>query len=165
MQIEKRLGTVETNDRYAHIDAVEGVLKLYSVQLGGNGFIDFYWERHVNFRESRELAGYSDHGNPYYRTRRERHVSYSGHAVAVRLVRHQPNQKDKGRNDHDGASRKESGRSSNNRSGTYETAAQRKKRFCDVLGLPVVFNNDQIKKAYRARMAEYHPDRVHGLGV
>ena len=38
--------------------------------------------------------------------------------------------------------------------------AQREERYCKILGLRGKVTNEEIKKAYRKRIAEYHPDKV-----
>ena len=41
--------------------------------------------------------------------------------------------------------------------------AQREKHFCQVLGIQGKVTGEQIKKAYRKRIAEYHPDKVQNM--
>ncbi len=38
--------------------------------------------------------------------------------------------------------------------------AQREERYCKILGLRGKVTDEGIKKAYRKRIAEYHPDKV-----
>ena len=40
---------------------------------------------------------------------------------------------------------------------------QREKRFREVLGIQGKVTGEQIKKAYRRRIAEYHPDKVQNM--
>jgi preprotein translocase subunit Sec63 len=40
---------------------------------------------------------------------------------------------------------------------------QREKRFHEVLGIQGKVTGEQIKKAYRRRIAEYHPDKVQNM--
>ena len=45
------------------------------------------------------------------------------------------------------------------------TNRQRPPAWYEVLGVRPSASADEVKKAYRERIREYHPDRVQGLGV
>ncbi len=90
----KKLGRVEyTGEKCDEPYQVETYLKLYSAQLGGNGFIKYYWEKHIERESERVVAGYGHKGNPYYRTEHTTTVWFTGYATAVRVApMHQPKQ-------------------------------------------------------------------------
>ena len=72
----KTLGFVEyVGDACRNPAAVEKMLKRYSAQLGGNGFVKYYWEKN----EESVVAGYSHNNNPYYKTNH----TFTGYATAV----------------------------------------------------------------------------------
>ena len=62
---------------------VEEYLKLYSAQLGGHGFKDFFWQKHEQKHAEKVLAGYSDNNNPYYQTKYWTERWFTGYATAV----------------------------------------------------------------------------------
>ena len=85
-RIVKSLGRIDYKGTACSEPAeVEKSLKLYSVQLGGNGFIKFYWEKHVKQNSRSVLAGYSKNGNPYYKTEYNSKKWFTGYATAVIL--------------------------------------------------------------------------------
>lgn len=145
------LGTVRSEYATASISAVEDQLKWHSAQLGGNAFIDFIWERHVDFEEERYVAGYGPKGNPYHRTRRQKVITYSGRATAVRV-----------------AAVSKSGGSSQRQEGTRsrsESMSERIMRYRVMLNLGADFTQHELTQAYRSLIMQYHPDRVAGLGA
>jgi hypothetical protein len=72
----KSLGRVEYQGTECSEPAwVEEFLKRYSVQLGGNAFVKYYWDKH----SERVIEGYGPRGNPYYKTRNW----FTGYATAV----------------------------------------------------------------------------------
>lgn len=80
----KELGKVKVSgDTCKNSEEVENKLKIYSIQKGGNGFINFWWDPHFYQVSEDYLAGYSNNGNPYYKTRYYRKQWYTGHATAV----------------------------------------------------------------------------------
>jgi len=62
---------------------VEDILKKYCVQMGGNGFIKFFWDKKIEFIENTYIAGYGKKGNPYYKTERRTEAYFVGHAESV----------------------------------------------------------------------------------
>lgn len=64
---------------------VETILRKYSAQVGGNGYINFYWEKHKERYAESVLAGYSRNDNPYYRTEYSTTFWFTGYATAVSL--------------------------------------------------------------------------------
>lgn len=144
------LGTIRSEYATASISAVEDQLKWHSAQLGGNAFTDFIWERHVDFEEERYVAGYGPKGNPYHRTRRQKVVTYTGRATAVRV-----------------AAITGSGGSSQRQEGTRphsESMSERIGRYRAMLNLGADFTQHELTQAYRRLMKQYHPDRVACLG-
>jgi len=80
----KSLGRVEYKGTSCENPAeVEEYLKLYSAQLGGNGFIKFFWQKHEKRHAKKVLAGYSKNDNPYYRTEYWTERWFTGYATAV----------------------------------------------------------------------------------
>lgn len=80
----KALGRIEYQNRSCLVPAeLEECLKLYSVQLGGNGFVKFYYEKNEERHSNSVLAGYSVNGNPYYRTEYSTKRWFTGYATAV----------------------------------------------------------------------------------
>ena len=57
--------------------------KIYSIQKGGNAFINFWYDRHFYKDSKTYIAGYSDNGNPYYKTHYYSKQWYTGYATAV----------------------------------------------------------------------------------
>lgn len=47
---------------------------------------------------------------------------------------------------------------------TEQKASKPQNSPYEVLGLPTNATQEEIEKAYRVKIKEYHPDRVHGLG-
>lgn len=66
------------------------MLKIIATQVGGNGYIKYYWEKHGDRKSEKVLKGYSENGNPYYGTRTTEVKWFTGYATAV-LV--EPNKK------------------------------------------------------------------------
>lgn len=65
---------------------VEQRLRLYAVQMGGNAFVRFFWQKNEDHKPESYLAGHSVNGNPYYRTRTTVSRWYTGSAEAVVVV-------------------------------------------------------------------------------
>jgi hypothetical protein len=81
---------IEENGQMSSTEDVANRLKLYSAQVGGNGYVDFYWERHEERYSNEYVAGYGPKGNPYYRTQYFKDVWYTGYATAVYVDRSSP---------------------------------------------------------------------------
>ena len=84
----KVLGHVSyKGDNCAEPAEVKEILKLYSCQLGGNAFIDFFWKKHEERNAERVLAGHSENNNPYYRTEYTINTWFTGSATAVLVAK------------------------------------------------------------------------------
>ncbi len=81
----ERIRWIETPLTLKSVEEVEQIIQLYTAQVGGNAFIEFHWDRHVTRHDERYQAGVGPNGNPYYRTRTEGEVTFSGKAVAVKV--------------------------------------------------------------------------------
>jgi hypothetical protein len=80
----KTLKRVEYNGRQCSDPLqIENLLKKYSVQLGGNGYVKSYWEKHSERHSHSVLAGFSKNNNPYYRTEYTSEIWFTGYATAV----------------------------------------------------------------------------------
>ncbi len=64
-------------------EQVEEWLKLYTVQLGGNAFVKYFYDKHEEHHSDDVLAGHSPRGNPYYKTEYRVEKWYTGYATAV----------------------------------------------------------------------------------
>jgi hypothetical protein len=146
-RILKSLGRIEEHGRMNDPDAVAKNLRLYAAQKGGNGYIQFFWERHQERHAEEYVAGYGPKGNPYYRTTYHTDVWYTGYATAVLAER--PSQA-KTNKANDGA------RASNR--------PKTENEYARVLGLKGKVTREEIRKKYRDLAKQYHPDRVADLG-
>jgi hypothetical protein len=80
----KTLGRIEYKGTLCLDPAqLEERLKIYSVQLGGNGFVKLYYEKNEKRHQNRVIAGYSNNNNPYYRTEYTIERWFTGYATAV----------------------------------------------------------------------------------
>ncbi len=145
-RIIKELKLIRTDDEYDDPARVEEALKWHCLQIGSNGIIKFFWDKHIRYHEEEYVAGYGKNGNPYHRTRRWTTADYSGHAVAVIAESTSPSVNTK--------RPKEEKR----------TAQTSEADYWDILGLSGNVTKDDIRKAYRKAMSEYHPDKVASLG-
>lgn len=82
-RIAKEIGLVRCESHCDDPGRVEHFLQWNAAQVGGNGFIKLFWDKHIEHHEEEYVAGYSHKGNPYYRTRHYTTQYYTGHAVAV----------------------------------------------------------------------------------
>ena len=80
--IVKTLGLVEY-DYCRNPNELEEVLKNHTVQLGGNGFIKFFWNKEIEKSSEKVIAGYSKNNNPYYKTEYSTKTYFIGSAMAV----------------------------------------------------------------------------------
>jgi len=143
----KTLGRIEENGGMKDPDAVAKKLKLYATQKGGNGYIQFFWERHQERYGEECVAGYGPKGNPYYRTTYHTDVWYTGYATAIWAER--PSQ-DKANKTNDGAGASSRPKTEN--------------EYARILGLRGKVTREEIRQRYRALAKQYHPDRVADLG-
>ena len=85
-KIIKKLGLVEFQEiGCSDPNQLEEKLKLFSAQLGGNGFIKFFWNKKVEKSSKKVIAGYSKNNNPYYKTEYSTKTYFTGSATAVYL--------------------------------------------------------------------------------
>jgi DnaJ-like protein len=143
----KTIGRIEENRHMDDPDAVAKSLKLYAAQKGGNGYVQFFWERQQEHCSNEYVAGYGPKGNPYYKTERWTEVWYTGYATAVwaeKPVQTKTNQA----NDNDRAS------------GRPKTENE----YARILGLKGKITREEIRQRYRDLAKQYHPDRVADLG-
>ncbi len=129
---------------------VEETLKWHCLQIGGNGLTKFFWNKHIRHHEEEYVAGYGKNGNPYYRTRHWTTADFSGHAVAVIAERTSfstNDQKNKDPKD------------------DKKTHKPSEADYWNTLGLTGNVTKEDIRKAYRKAMSEYHPDKVASLGT
>lgn len=98
--IEKEIGLIREDDHFDSPAEIEEILKLYAAQLGGNGYIKFFWERHVEFH-SENVEVRSQEYDVNSGTKRRRHrkshqkkeTYYTGTAVAVYAIPSRHNKK------------------------------------------------------------------------
>jgi hypothetical protein len=143
---------IEADGHFSSVEEVERDLRWAVAQLHGNAYIELFWDKHVKFIEERYHAGNGPNGNPYYKTRHHKKITYTGRALAVSV---KPELASSG--DCRGNQEKNSHRP---RSDVGDAAA----RHRATLGLGKIFTRNELGEAYRQRMKEYHPDRVSGLG-
>jgi len=62
---------------------VEEQLKILTADLGGNGFIKFFWKKNIEKSSKKVIAGYSKNNNPYYKTEYSTKTYFTGSATAV----------------------------------------------------------------------------------
>lgn len=83
-EIERTVGRVE----YEGIGCkdpskVKEKLKIHAANMGANGCVEFFQERHTLSTPETYEAGRSENNNPYYRTHYNKKVWYTGYATAV----------------------------------------------------------------------------------
>lgn len=148
-RITKELKLIRSDDGYDDPARVEEALKWHCLQIGGNGLIKFFWDKHIRHHEEEYVAGHGKNGNPYYRTRRWTTADFSGHAVAVLAEStsstSRPNRAKEARDD-------------------KKTRQPSEADYWSILGLSGNITREDIRKAYRKAMSEYHPDKVASLG-
>ena len=146
-RVVKELGRIEENRQMQDPESVATSLKLYACQIGGNGYIRYFWERHQERHAEEYVAGYGAKGNPYYRTQYRTEVWYTGYATAV-LAEPKSNV-------------------GNRQSGGEPKRGERPKsenEFARILGLKGKVTRSEISEKYRQLAKQYHPDRVADLG-
>lgn len=81
--IKKEIKLIRTKGEHDDPAQAESELKWHCLQIGGNGLIKFFSDKHIEYHEEEYIAGYGHKGNPYYKTRRWTTAYFSAHAVAV----------------------------------------------------------------------------------
>ena len=78
------MGRIEYNGKdCSEPSEVEEIIELRAIQLGGNAYVKFYWEKHTKRHSEEYLAGHSKRGNPYYKTRYSTEKWFTGYATSV----------------------------------------------------------------------------------
>jgi hypothetical protein len=145
-RITKEIKLIRSDAGFDDPAAVENSLKWHCLQIGGNGLTKFFWDKNIRHHEEEYVAGYGKNGNPYHRTRRWTTSDFTGHAVAVLAETTSPTVNSK--------------KSKEDKSTHQPSEAD----HWNVLGLSGNITKEDIRKAYRKAMTEYHPDKVASLG-
>lgn len=145
-RITKEIKLIRSDSGFDDPAEVENSLKWQCLQIGGNGLTKFFWDKHIRHHEEEYVAGYGKNGNPYYRTRRWTTADFSGHAVAVLAQTTSPSANSK--------------KSKSDKRTRQPSEAD----YWNILGLSGNITKEDIRKAYRKAMTEYHPDKVASLG-
>ncbi|MEG2237778.1 MAG: hypothetical protein RRY13_09015, partial [Akkermansia sp.] len=82
-RIKKEITLIRTINKHDDPAQVESELKWNCLQIGGNGLIKFFSDKHIEYHEEKYIAGHGSKGNPYYQTKRWTTAYFSGHAVAI----------------------------------------------------------------------------------
>lgn len=148
-RIKKEIKLIRTINEHDDPAQVESELKWHCLQIGGNGLIKFFSDKHIEYHEEEYIAGYGSKGNPYYRTKRWTTAYFSGHAVAIIAE-----------------SRKSSFGSQKTEKPKNDKSSYLSEDDCwRILGLSGNICKQDIKNAYRKTINEYHPDKVASLGT
>ena len=166
-RIIRDLGVVQGSDE--SLGTIVDLLKWHTVQIGGNGYIRYFWDKQLCPHEEEYVAGYGAKGNPYYRTRRWNTVIYNAHAIGV--VAEPLSQKSPSQNRPGGGGHKGGGNWGNGGDGGHprgprgpDPTGTPEQRYASILGLKGQTTVEEIKHAYRVQMLAYHPDKVAHLG-
>lgn len=159
-RIINEIGLIREDDDHDDPAEVEEALKWHCVQIGGNGLIKFFWDKHVRHHEEEYVAGYGNKGNPYYRTRRWTTAHFSGHAVAVVAEPTSVSSKRGDSGGNGGWGRRDGPKGPPPGGPAIGTEAY----YASILGLKGKCSREDVKSAYRRLMADYHPDKVAHLG-
>jgi formate-dependent nitrite reductase cytochrome c552 subunit len=81
--IVKEIGLFRISDRCNDPAEVESKLKNEILFKGGNSFIKFFWDKHIEHHDEKYIAGYGHNGNPYYKTRHFTVQYFTGTAIGV----------------------------------------------------------------------------------
>lgn len=147
-RIKKEIKLIRTINKHGDPAQVESELKWHCLQIGGNGLIRFFSDKHIEYHEEEYIAGYGAKGNPYYRTKRWTTAYFSGYAVAVIAE-----------------SKKSSFGSQKTENPKNDKYSYLSEDDCwRILGLSGNIDKQDIKNAYRKAINEYHPDKVASLG-
>lgn len=146
--IKKEIKLIRTKDEHDDPAQAESELKWHCLQIGGNGLIKFFSDKHIEYHEEEYIAGYGHKGNPYYKTRRWTTAYFSAHAVAVIAELKES------------SSRSQKSERSKNNKFPYLSEDD----YWRILGLSGDISKEDIKSAYRKAINEYHPDKVACLG-
>ena len=84
-RIVRRLGDVQYYQREGAAEPreLEAILKRYAIQLGGNAFVKFFWDREGYTDAKTVVRNYGPNGGPHYGTDYEKHKWYVGYATGV----------------------------------------------------------------------------------
>ena len=87
--IEKEIGLIREDEHFDSPAEIEEILKLHVAQRGGNGYIKFFWERHVEHHSETVEVRSQERRRTSHQTRK---TYYTGAAVAVYAI---PSRRDK----------------------------------------------------------------------
>ncbi|TPG55485.1 J domain-containing protein [Roseomonas nepalensis] len=146
--IVKVIRKLATHRRTASPEEAAIQLDLLTAQVGGNAYVDYFWERHDESWSERVVAGHSDRGNPYYRTKWHRTTDYSATCIAVVV---EPAQ---------GRTRSNGSAGPRDRRPPPGTKQMDRAEAMTVLGLEPGFTQEQVRAAFRKLIALNHPDKV-----
>lgn len=96
-RIIKEVGLIETKYTHDSPAEVEEELIHLAILNGANGYIKYFWDKHIKYHEEKYTAGYGKNGNPYYRTRHWTTQYFTGHSIAVTIKKKIKKLKIKGR--------------------------------------------------------------------
>lgn len=85
-RIVRDIGLIREDRECPDVATVEERLRQQTAQIGGNGFVKFFWNRHHEGTPETYIRGYGHRGNPYFGTRYRHSNYFTGHAVAVCAV-------------------------------------------------------------------------------
>ena len=134
-----------TRNRWDTSDEAALELDWLTAQVGGNGYINFFWQPHDESWEERVVAGHGPQGNPYYRTERHRKITYSATCRAVVVA-------------------PDDGRAKAKKPEPRETPLTRE-GCLKLLGLKPGYTPLELSAAYKREMALNHPDKVAHLSA
>lgn len=148
-RIVREIKIIKDDQKWGSPVELEQALKWQAVQVGGNGYIKFFYTRHEAAEET-YIAGRGKKGNPFYKTRRVGNAHFTGCAMAVLAQSlHQPKSQKA-----DTEKPKREPRS----------PVKTEKEYAALLCLTGKVTRDQIESAYREQISKYHPDKVAHLG-
>lgn len=149
------LRVIREDRRLSNPMEVEEALKQQAVQIGGNGYIKFFWKKNEERSDVTYVAGHGYHGNPYYKTKTNKIEWYTGYAECV-LAEAARGSK---RNWNTG------GDESKKDSGFRGAASKTEGDYLRILGVAAPITKEDFLRGYRVAMMQYHPDRVAHLGA
>lgn len=84
-KIKHNFGLVTIDEPCDNPADVEAKIKTEVLYIGGNAYIKFFWDKHIEHHDECYVAGHGKKGNPYYRTNHYTTQYFTGHAEAVLL--------------------------------------------------------------------------------